>query len=200
MLYRGMRVLVRALYSFLFRIEVRGSLRLPEGPSLVVANHTSAWDPPLVGVLFPRQLRYMAKVELFRVPLFGGLLRMFGAFPVTRGQPDRAAIRTALELLRSGWPVVVFPEGTRASRAPDGRPGPARRGVAYLALLSGAPVVPVAIRGEYRFRGRVVVSVGEPFHVAAAEAAAPDRIRERTAELADGEIMARVRALWDESR
>lgn len=194
--YVILRWLVSLVYGLLFSIRVHGRRELPPGGCLVVANHFSAWDPPLVGIVFSRPLYYMAKEELLRIPLLGRILRWAGAFPVRRDGRDRQALLRALRLLQEGHAVVMFPEGTRYSRDAQGRPGKARPGAALLALKAGVPVVPVAIRGQYRFRGGIHVVIGEPFHLAPRIGPAE---RDHLAQVADGEIMDRIRALWDQA-
>ncbi|MDI3269187.1 MAG: lysophospholipid acyltransferase family protein [Bacillota bacterium] len=194
--YRFLRYMVAVAYGLLFSVQVQGRRELPQGGCLVVANHFSAWDPPLVGVVFPRTLHYMAKEELFRIPFLGTVLRWVGAFPVRRDGRDRQALRRALRLLEEGQAVVMFPEGTRFKRDQEGRPGKAQPWAALLALKAGVPVVPVAIRGQYRFRGGIHVAIGEPFYLAPGMA---PKEREHLAQVADGEIMDRIRALWDQA-
>lgn len=115
-----------------------------EGPAIVVANHRSLWDPVAVGVAVPRQVRFMAKEELFQIPGLGFLLRALGAFPVRRGKSDRAALHASLEMLRQGQVVGMFPEGTRVRAGELGR---FYGGAALLSLKTGAPLVPVALEG-----------------------------------------------------
>jgi 1-acyl-sn-glycerol-3-phosphate acyltransferase len=131
-----------------FRLSVVGADRMPrEGHLIVAANHQSLLDPPLVGCASPRELDYMAKEELFRVPGLGGLISRLNAHPVDRAGTDSAALRLALRLLDAGRAVLLFPEGTRGT---EGRLGPARAGTGMLAALSAAPVVPVYIQGSGR--------------------------------------------------
>jgi 1-acyl-sn-glycerol-3-phosphate acyltransferase len=134
----------------------------------MVANHSSFLDPPLVGGASPRQLSFMAKAELFRVPLFGGLIRRLNARPVRREGADAGALRTALRILQEGGVLLMFPEGTRG---PEGTLREPKPGAAMLAVMSGARVVPVFIRGSGRAwpRGRrlprpakIVVTFGAP--------------------------------------
>ncbi len=168
--YRVSKVVFRALLRLLFRMEVSGREHEPlHGPVLVVANHWSALDPPVLGCALRRPVHFMAKEELFRIPLARTWIRWVGAFPVRRGKPDRAAIRTALELLGRGEVVVVFPEGTRN---PRGYLLPAEPGAAFLALRARVPILPVGILGtlEAMPKGawiprprRVQVRIGPPF-------------------------------------
>jgi cytidylate kinase len=152
--YAGMRMLAVALMRALFRLEARGTEHVPSrGPVLLVSNHSSVLDPPLVGGVCPRQLTFLAKAELFAVPGFGRLIHALNARPVRREGADAAALRVALRALDQGAALLVFPEGTRG---PEGRLREPKPGAALLAVLSGAPVVPVFVRGSGRAwpRGR----------------------------------------------
>jgi 1-acyl-sn-glycerol-3-phosphate acyltransferase len=155
-LYEILKPLAVGLARVLFRVEARGPEHVPRtGPVLLVANHLSVLDPPLVGVATPRRLSFMAKEELFRVPGLGRLILALGARPVRRDGGDSRALKAALGLLAEGRALLVFPEGTRGQ---EGRVGEAKPGVGMLAVLSGAPVVPVHVSGTGRVlpRGRVV--------------------------------------------
>jgi len=147
-LYAMARVFLRAFFRLFNRWEVAGRERVPaEGGVLLVANHTSYADPPIVGTASPRPVNFMAKAELFRIPVLGWLIRRTHAFPVRRGTTDREALRRAIRMLRDGRVLLVFPEGTRS---PDGRVMEAEQGAAFIALSAGAYVVPVAIDGADR--------------------------------------------------
>ncbi len=154
------------------RFQVRGLEHFPrEGPVLVVANHIGAPDPPLVGAYTPRPVHFLAKAELFERLLSRWLMRAYHAFPIMRHHPDRAAIRWALELLRRGEVLVLFPEGTRS---PDGRLHRAEPGAGFVATKSGAPIVPLAITGtdqvlprgaHWLRRAPVTMTYGQPFRL-----------------------------------
>jgi 1-acyl-sn-glycerol-3-phosphate acyltransferase len=140
--------LIRLLLAAFCHWEVRGRENVPRCGGMIIApNHISYLDPPVAGSALDRQIFFMAKVELFRIPGFRWLIREYGAFPVRRGVADRTALRWAEQLLLAGEGVMVFPEGTRS---PDGRLMPAERGIAMLALRTGAPVVPVGVDGTDR--------------------------------------------------
>jgi 1-acyl-sn-glycerol-3-phosphate acyltransferase len=136
---------------------------------ILAPNHVAVMDPPYLSLITRRQLRMMAKEELFRPRVVGRYLHALGAFPVRRGTADRAALRQAVELLKQGHLVGIFPEGTRS----DGTfLRPAEKGFALIARQTGAPIVPVAIEGTERIlprgskrphRGRVQISIGRPF-------------------------------------
>lgn len=160
---------VHRLVTALIPLRVVGRERLPpRGPYIVAANHVSWLDPPAIEFALEIPIRYMAKREVFGVPLVGGFLRALGNFPVRRGESDRRALDTALRVLEAGQPLGFFPEGTRSR---DGRLRRGKPGIAFLARRSGAPVVPVAIRGTQTLRARppwtgIVVRVGEPLTAA----------------------------------
>ena len=139
--------------ALLFRLRVKGKEHLPrEGGYVLSSNHLSNLDPWPLGIpLFPRrQLRFMAKEELFRSPLWP-VLRFGGAFKVRRGKGDEEAIETAVRLAREGEVVAIFPEGTRRKKGLvkkfEARP---HTGAARVALLAGVPLVPAAISGTNR--------------------------------------------------
>jgi 1-acyl-sn-glycerol-3-phosphate acyltransferase len=150
----------------LFRLRATGLEHLPEGGFVLAANHTSNLDPwPLGLPLFPgRQLRFMAKAELFN-PVLAPILRSGGAFKVRRGEGDVEAIRTATALAREGEIVVMFPEGTRRAKGLRKKHvARAHTGAARIALSAGVPLVPAAIAGTDRLRrlGPLHVAYGEP--------------------------------------
>lgn len=167
MLYKFISFLLRMFMHLIFRVKVYNIENFPkEGPVIVSINHTSYWDVPLVGCLMPRKLHYMAKQDLFKVPLLGSFIKWVGAFPVARGKGDIGAIRTALEVLGQGKVVAIFPEGRRVKK---GMEHSAKPGVALIAEKSGAPILPIAIGGKYRLFARVPITVGEPVWVEAPE-------------------------------
>ncbi len=151
-LYAGARILLRAFFRVFNRWEVAGRGLVPtEGGVLLIANHTSYADPPVVGTASPRPVNFMAKSELFAYPVLGWVIRRTHAFPVRRGAGDREALRKGIRLLKEGRVLLIFPEGTRS---PDGRLIEAEQGAAFIALSSGAQVVPTAIDGADRLLPR----------------------------------------------
>ena len=149
-----------------FRLRARGTEHLPEGGFVLAANHTSNFDPwPLALPLFPRrQVRFMAKSELFN-PILKPMLLGGGAFPVRRGEADIEAVRRAVELVRDGEIVVMFPEGTRRQKGLRKKhEARAHTGAARIALTAGAPLVPAAIKGTDRLTrlGPLRVAYGPP--------------------------------------
>jgi 1-acyl-sn-glycerol-3-phosphate acyltransferase len=178
-LYRFIGMVSRPVVYGVFRLEVHGLERLPGGGFVLAANHESNFDPwPLGLPLLPRRwLRFMAKSELYWWPL-ELVLDGGGAFKVRRGTGDTEAIETAVELVREGEIVVMFPEGTRRSKGlRKKRQARAHTGAARIAQLAGAPLVPAAIKGTDRLSGlKLKVAYGEPFDPGEDAQAATDRL------------------------
>ena len=144
-------LLVFPIFRWLLRGRTAGNPHVPQdGALVVVANHGSHLDPPLLGHALGRPVAFMAKEELFRVPLLGSIIRACGAYPVARGASDRDAIRVACQRLAQGWATGVFLDGTRQR---NGRVNAPLNGAALLAARSGAPLLPVAIINSHRALG-----------------------------------------------
>lgn len=141
--YQRLRRVVAWLCRRLYDVEVEGAANIPRtGGCLLAANHESSIDPLLVALTTERPIRFLARAELWQ-PGLRRLLDALGAIPVRRGQGDRRAIRRARELLQSGELVAIFPQGTVLRF----RDRSFRRGAARLALMTGAPLVPVRLFG-----------------------------------------------------
>jgi len=147
--------------------EVQGREQIPRTGGFVVAsNHISFWDPPLIGAAVPREVHFLAKEELFANPVFGWLIRSYNAIPIRRGMVDLSGMARAVETLRRGHGILLFPEGTRMR---DGQLHPARPGVGLMAVNASVPVVPCYISGSNRpgqwlsRRCRVRIWFGRPW-------------------------------------
>jgi 1-acyl-sn-glycerol-3-phosphate acyltransferase len=128
-----------------FRGRVYGVERVPQqGALVIVANHASDFDPPILSCSVRRPVSYMAKEELFEVPVLSRAIQLYGAYPVKRGSADRSAIRAALAQLEAGWAVGIFLQGTRT---PDGRIPQPKLGAAMIAAKAQAPLLPVSLWG-----------------------------------------------------
>ena len=153
-LYRILHVLFPAFFRFCGAKDYGAENMPPEGGVIVAANHMSNWDPPFLASFLQRPVSDMAKQELFEIPIFGTVIRWLFAFPVRRGAADRSAVKAAVKELRAGRCVGIFPEGTRSK---DGEVHRFGAGVALLASMSGAPVVPAAIVGTDKMKNLRVV-------------------------------------------
>lgn len=174
------------------RLRIHHRERIPRsGPVVLVANHSSMLDGPLLFGMFPRTAVFLIKYEMFQ-GLLGWFLRKIGQIPVRRGEPDRTPLLTAVRILRAGGMVGVFPEGTRDG---GGEVGSAQHGAAWLARSAGARLLPVACRGtrrpedgHRRFMPRVDVLFGEPVTLPetkgrAGLVAATDKVRDELVRL-----------------
>ncbi|MDR1471203.1 MAG: 1-acyl-sn-glycerol-3-phosphate acyltransferase [Synergistaceae bacterium] len=180
MFYRLAQIAVRIYFTLYHRVSIRGLRELEEflvsrggSPVILAANHASYLDPPAIGMVFPRPLRFIAWDGLFRVPLLSSLIRALGAVPVNQEDKSSAArlLRAVIGFIEDGFSVLIFPEGMRS---PDGNLLPLEGGVALIALKTGAPIVPVRLDGTWeaypvgrRFPRprKVSVSFGPPIRV-----------------------------------
>lgn len=171
LLYICLNNFFRLLWKIYLGLRINGADRYPpEGPGLVCANHQSHLDPILVGNGCRRYISFVARESLFRVPLFGWLIRRLGAFPINR-QAGISGIKNTLQRLKSGELVLIFPEGTRT---PDGSIQEFKPGFCTIARRAKVPIIPVAIAGAYEAwpktgwfprPKRVAVKVGQPIGI-----------------------------------
>jgi 1-acyl-sn-glycerol-3-phosphate acyltransferase len=160
-LYAFARAVCRIVFTLIWRIRVVDAVKVPRtGPLIVACNHVSYLDPPALGSVVPRPVTYMAKKELFEIPVLGPMIAGLGAFPVDRSKGDVAAIKAAVRVLETGACLGIFPEGTRNKNG-DVK---AQMGVALLASMSGATVIPAYVSGTSQARRlkRIAVIFGDP--------------------------------------
>lgn len=162
-LYTFLRFIVLGLYHLFYDISFEGTENVPkDGGNVFASNHRSYQDPVFIALHTRVPISYMAKEELFKHNIFfTGLIKFFGAFPVSRGKGDTAVIDTSIEKLEKGRNLVIFPEGTRSK---DGKVGPGKTGVALVAAVAQTNIVPVGIvfEGKLAFRKKVTVRYGKP--------------------------------------
>lgn len=166
-LYTITRWILNIVFFKIFHLHVEGRENIPvKGAVIVAPNHKSNWDPPLIGVAFSnRVVHYMAKEELFKNPIAAWILTMFGTFPVKRGSGDGRAVMRAVRELRKGYPVGIFPEGTRIKREGLGR---FHSGMASIAMIEGTDILPVAVVGSLNMphpKQHPAVLIGKIIHV-----------------------------------
>jgi 1-acyl-sn-glycerol-3-phosphate acyltransferase len=203
--YGAIRGLFALLATPYFRLEVRGREHVPShGPFVLAPVHRSNLDFILVSTVTRARMRYMGKDSIWKWRWGGKFVSMLGAFPVHRGSADREALRTCLEVIENGEPLVMFPEGTRRSGlvVEDLFDGPA-----YVAARTGAPLVPVGIGGSDKAMPvgsklirphKVVLVVGEP--IAPPPGDGSGRVRRRVVRELTEQVRTAVQARYDEAR
>ncbi|WP_404355367.1 1-acyl-sn-glycerol-3-phosphate acyltransferase [Cytobacillus firmus] len=189
-LYSFAKAAVYGVLKPIYRFEVFGKENFPkEGGVLLCSNHIDNLDPPVVGINAPRPVYFMAKEELFHVPVLGKILPDLNAFPVKRGMSDREALRKGLGILKEGNVLGLFPEGTRSK---TGQLGKGLAGAGFFALRSEAHVVPCAIIGPYKAFSKLKVVYGKPIDMIEL------RERKASAEETTELIMSEIRKLIED--
>ena len=196
--YRAAWPLARFLLHLLFGYRTEGAEKVPEkGPVILAANHLSILDPIAIGAGIKRPVSFLARADVFRLPVLSWLLPRLYAIPVERGTGDLSAIKGAIRALERGMAFGIFPEGTRSR---SGRLQPFKTGVAAIAFRTGSPVVPVAVVGSekawpvgrkfFRLRRPIRVVYGDPIPVPR-----KTKVSHQELESLTREIEARVREL-----
>lgn len=198
MFYRFARGFLVAVMKPFFRYEITGRENIPKtGSVILTANHMSYLDPVMIAIASPREVNFMAKASLLKIPGFGQLIKALNAFPVKRGIADKAAIMHSLKVLSEDKVLLIFPEGTRIRNGELGEPLP---GVASIALKTGASIVPIGIIGTDKVAPdgtrmprfvKLKARIGQPIVVE--KAAAAER-KEKEAELT-AKMMDEIRKL-----
>jgi 1-acyl-sn-glycerol-3-phosphate acyltransferase len=188
-LYAPVRLICLGILKIVWRLEVTGTENVPKDGALIVAcNHVSNLDPVALGCAMPRPVRYMAKRQLFAMPILGPLITSLQAYSVDREGSALAAMRVSLAVLKTGGIVGIFPEGRRNVTGEVKEKG----GAALLASMGKVPVVPAAIVGTgnlWSFN-RIRVTFGEPVLVERRRTPEGDDLDEWASR-----IMARITAL-----
>ncbi|WP_377888775.1 lysophospholipid acyltransferase family protein [Alkalihalobacillus sp. R86527] len=191
-LYDVGRGLFRVYFKIFNRVTVIGEENIPTDKGILLcSNHINNLDPPLVGAMCSRQVRFMAKSELFNIPVLGKLIYNVGAFPVKRGMSDKQALRSGIGILKNGEVVGLFPEGTRSK---TGQLGDGLSGAGFFALRPEVRVVPCAIMGSYKPFGKLKIIYGKPVDLS------PLREEQGAAKKATQAIMQEIQQLIDANR
>lgn len=162
-LYSFLMPLAKVVVKAMYRVQYEGIENVPkEGGYIVASNHVSFFDPVIIGAGGIRRVHCMGKAELFEKPFLGWLLVHLNAFPVRRGQNDKSSVEYAIDCVKSGENIGIFPEGTRAK---DYKPGQGKAGVALISKVTGADIIPVAIYSGGKklspFKTKVTVRFGK---------------------------------------
>ena len=182
------------------RGRIDGAQNVPQqGALVVVSNHASDFDPPILSCCVGRPVAYMAKEELFRIPIFKQAIQLYGAYPVSRGSADRSAIRAALKYLEAGWATGVFLEGTRTADAQITNP---KMGAALIAAKAKAPILPVSLWGTQRiFNKGSAIPRSVPVTVRIGKVIAPPSSTQREElQAVTQQCVAAIKALYDLGR
>ena len=150
-LYWFVRNLVRLYFRIFYRLRIFGEERFPYGGAIIAGNHTSFFDPPLIGISCPEEIHFIAKETLFRIPIFRALIRKLNAHPVSRDASDVKTIKVICALLKKGKKVTLFPEGERTFEDELTSLLP---GIGFLASHSQVSVIPIYINGAFQAWGR----------------------------------------------
>lgn len=159
MVYRFCRALVSIVNIIWFNFTFYGKENIPEqGRYVLCANHMSLYDPVVIATQIKRQVHYMAKIELYKNPLLRWLMLHLGTIPVDREHVSMHTMREAMSVLKNDGILGIFPEGTRV----HGGRGKPMDGFVVFALKTKSPVLPVRVKGSFKFRGKVDVIFGKP--------------------------------------
>lgn len=163
-LYRAAQGLcLRPFFALSNRLEIEGAEKIPKsGPLIVTANHLSMVDPPLLAAVLNRPVAFVAKEELFSSPMAIKCLKFMCAFSINRQHPEPSTFKAARYVLRQGWALVMFIEGTR-NRTPGRLLKPAI-GPTYVARMNNVPILPVGITGTTQRFGKAFARVGDLIH------------------------------------
>lgn len=155
-------IVLGPIFRIIHPFSVEGLENLPEHGAMLCPNHASMWDPLIIGITTPIDygIRAMAKEDLFKIPVVGWVVDKLGGFPVSRGNSDIAAVKTAMKAIKDGGNLLIFPEGTRVKKEGD---QPAKGGVAVIGIRTGAWFVPVFVDGKKKLFRKTRLIFGEPY-------------------------------------
>ena len=159
-----MRIIIKSIFwlasVFMYRIKIYGKEHIPkEGSVIICPNHVHALDSALIIAHSKRKINVLAKADLFKGGIREWFADLFGIFPIKQDSADIEAIKISLKILKNGEPLMIFPEGTRNGMA---KGAPLKNGPVILAIKSGTPIIPVGIKGSFKFWSKIIIRVGKP--------------------------------------
>lgn len=163
MFYSIVKTIAKIILTVVYRFKVYGTENIPlDGRLIICSNHASNWDPIFISIVFPRQISWMGKKELFKNKVVGSFLKKLTVFPVDRDGSDVGAIKKALKVLKAENTLGLFPEGTRVESMDLAN---AKSGVALLGFKSKSPILPVYIESSYKVFSKVNLYIGKPIYL-----------------------------------
>lgn len=162
-LYKFVRGLASIIFKIIFPFEIRGDRELIDYNNLVIcANHWSNWDPLFLSVVFKKPIHWLAKIELFKIPILGGFLKSLGVIAIDRDGNDVKAMKNAMRVLKNGKILGVFIEGTRVKEVDYNN---AKAGAIVIGDKTKSPLLPVYIKSDYKLFRKTKIIIGEEFFI-----------------------------------
>ncbi|MCI5840049.1 MAG: lysophospholipid acyltransferase family protein [Peptoniphilaceae bacterium] len=162
-LYFFAKFILSILYKIIFRVEFKGKEKIPKNENFIIcSNHKSMRDPITLAILFPKQIRFMAKEELFKIKPLAILFKIAGVFPVDRDGNDLLSLKKALSILKNNEILGIFPEGTRVKEIKKEN---FKEGVSFLAIKAKSNIITVNIKGDYKFLSKINVEIKDNIEI-----------------------------------
>ena len=152
------------IFNLFYPLKVVGKENIPEGKAILCSNHFSLLDCGYVSIPYNKDIKFLAKKEIFKNKLFGALVKSFGAFPIDREKPELSTIMAVIKWLKEGHKLAIFPEGTR-NKSGTNEIQEIKDGTMIFSLKSRAPIVPIIIHHKARFLRRNYMIIGKPFEL-----------------------------------
>lgn len=173
---------LRLFYRLFFKLKISGLENIPvNGGCIIASNHLAFHDSVIIAAFIKdRYICFLAKQELFKIKIIGALLRSLGAIPVNRGSKDAQTVKNAVDYLKAGNTLCIFPEGTRIK---NGIRIKGKKGAVRISRMSDVPIVPVHLKADYRIFGKIEMVIGKPIKFEIDESNQEIEITEKTEDL-----------------